>query len=98
AGVAWWLVFAYAVAQGAAVGMMSILKPVIIAEVLGRRGFGTVSGTISVATQAGTAAAPLMGALVQGAGGIGAMIGLATGLAVAAAALMGAVFRGRGAA
>ncbi|MCU0909436.1 MAG: MFS transporter, partial [Rhodobacteraceae bacterium] len=33
AGVAWWLVFAYAVAQGAAVGMMSILKPVIIAEV-----------------------------------------------------------------
>jgi len=95
AGVAWWLVFAYAVAQGAAVGMMSILKPVIIAEVLGRRGFGTVSGTISVATQAGTAAAPLMGALVQGTGGMGAMIGLAATLALAAAVLMGAVFRGR---
>ena len=98
AGVAWWLVFAYAVAQGAAVGMMSILKPVIIADVLGRRGFGTVSGTISMATQAGTAAAPLMGALVQGAWGMGAMIGLATALAVSAAVLMVAVFRGRGAA
>lgn len=100
AGMAWWLVFAYAVAQGAAVGMMSILKPVIIAEVLGRRGFGAVSGTISVATQTGTAAAPLLGALVQGAnmegGGMGAMIALATALAVAAAGLMAGVFRARG--
>jgi len=93
AGIAWWLVFGYAVAQGMAIGMMSILKPVIIAEVLGRRGFGTVAGTISVATQTGTAAAPVAGALVQGAGGMGAMIGLAAVLAVIAAILMAGVFR-----
>ncbi len=97
AGVAWWLVFGYAVAQGMAIGMMSILKPVIIADVLGRRGFGTVAGTISVATQTGTAAAPVAGALVQGAGGMTGMIGFAAVLALAAAALMALVYRGKAA-
>jgi hypothetical protein len=77
-----------------AIGMMSILKPVIIADVLGQRGFGTVAGTISVATQTGTAAAPIAGALVQGAGGMTGMIGFAAVVALAAAALMAMVYRG----
>ena len=93
AGVAWWLIFAYAVAQGMAIGMMSILKPVIIAEVLGRRGFGTIAGTVAVATALGTAAAPVTGALVQKIGGMTGMIWLALAMACAAAALTALVFR-----
>jgi MFS family permease len=91
--VAWWLIFAYALAQGMAIGMMSILKPVIIAEVLGRRGFGTIAGTVAVATALGAAAAPVTGALVQTSGGITGMIWLALAMACAAAALTALVFR-----
>lgn len=69
AGAAPGLIFAFALLQGAGAGMLSILKPVLIAEVLGRRGFGAISGAIAVPAILASAAAPLAGASLLGAGG-----------------------------
>ena len=48
AGLAPWLVFVMAVVQGAGVGLLSILRPVLVADVLGRAGiwrrFGRCGG------------------------------------------------------
>ena len=64
AGAAPWLVFVMAVTQGAGVGLLSILRPVLVADVLGRRGFGAVSGAAAVAPILASAAAPSVGALL----------------------------------
>ncbi|MCX7288194.1 MAG: MFS transporter, partial [Rhodobacterales bacterium] len=42
AGMAPVLIFGFALAQGAGAGLMSILRPVLIAEILGRQGFGVI--------------------------------------------------------
>lgn len=93
AGFAPVLVFAFALAQGAGVGLMSILRPVLIAEVLGRQGFGTVSGAVAVAPILATAAAPSVGAVLLGLGGpqlvyaaclLSAVLGLALAVALLA--------------
>ncbi len=69
AGAAPGLIFAFALLQGAGAGMLSILKPVLTAEVLGRRGFGAISGAIAVPAILAAAAAPLAGAALLGLGG-----------------------------
>lgn len=93
AGLAPGLVFVTAVVQGAGVGLLSILRPVLVAEVLGRRGFGAVSGAAAVAPILASAAAPSVGAAFLHWGGPGlvygaclamALAGLATGTLVAA--------------
>lgn len=69
AGAAPVLVFAFALAQGAGAGLMSILRPVLIAEVLGRSGFGVISGAVAVAPILASAAAPSVGAGLLAFGG-----------------------------
>ena len=69
AGMAPGLVFLMAVVQGAGVGLLSILRPVLVAEILGRRGFGAVSGAAAVAPILASAAAPSVGAVLLGWGG-----------------------------
>lgn len=69
AGAAPLLIFAFALAQGAGAGLMSILRPVLIAEVLGRQGFGAVSGAVAVAPILASAAAPSAGAALLALGG-----------------------------
>lgn len=69
AGIAPALIFAFSLAQGAGVGLTSILRPVLIAEVLGRSGFGVISGAAAVAPILATAAAPSVGARLLGWGG-----------------------------
>ena len=71
AGMAPGLVFVMALVQGAGVGLLSILRPVLVADVLGRRGFGAVSGAASVAPILASAAAPSVGAVLLGWGGPG---------------------------
>ncbi len=85
-GLAPALIFAFAALQGVAVGLMSILRPVLTAETLGQRGFGAISGAIAMAPLLGTAAAPFIGALAfEGAGGQGLIV-LAVAMAVVAVA------------
>jgi MFS family permease len=74
AGAAPGLIFAFALVQGAANGVASILRPVVTAELLGREGFGAISGAIAVAPLAGAALAPVLGAWLIEVGGMSALI------------------------
>ncbi len=85
AGAAPMLVFVFAAVQGASIGMMSILRPILIAEIMGLAQFGAVSGAIATVPIFATALAPLVGALMLGLGGGAAL--LATSLTLAVAAL-----------
>jgi hypothetical protein len=75
---------------------MSILRPVLIAEVLGRDGFGMISGAVAVAPILASAAAPSVGAGLLALGGPGLVYAVCLGLAVLGLALMALlVVRGR---
>ena len=65
-----WLFFAYAVCQGASLGISSILRPVLTAEALGLEDFGAISGTLAIAPLGASAIAPFFGAVLIGAGGV----------------------------
>lgn len=88
AGLAPWLIFAFAVAQGAGIGLTSILRPVLIAETLGREGFGAISGAAAVAPILASAAAPSVGAALLAFGGTGLVYAVCLGLAVTGLVLM----------
>lgn len=85
------LIVAFVIFQGAGAGVESIIKPVVTAELLGRRNFGVVSGMLAVAVVGGIALAPTVAALVWQAGGydlviLTALAIIAVGLAALAAA------------
>ena len=87
AGAALWLIFLFAVLQGASLGLMSILRPVLTAEVLGRRGFGAITGVIAMAPLLAAAAAPVLGALLLDHGGTPVFVSASLGMAALATAL-----------
>jgi predicted MFS family arabinose efflux permease len=89
AGAAPALVFAFALAQGAGIGLTSILRPVLIAEVLGRQGFGAISGAAAVAPILASAAAPSVGAALLGWGGPDLVYAVCLALALAGLGLLG---------
>lgn len=89
------LILAFAVLQGAAIGIMSILRPVLIAEVLGREGFGAISGAVAVAPILAAAAAPAVGAGLLALGGTELVYAVCLGLAVVGLAMSIALLRGR---
>ena len=80
-------VFVFAAVQGASIGMMSILRPILIAEVMGREHFGAVSGAIASVPLFATALAPIVGALLLNAGGIPTLLTAAMLLSLAALSL-----------
>lgn len=70
------LAIAYAAAQGAAIGTMTILRPVLIADIMGPENFGAVAGAIMVPSIMAGALAPMVGALVLEGPGLSALIAL----------------------
>ena len=58
-------IFGFAVVQGGAIGVMTILRPVLIAEVMGPAGYGAIAGTIQIPALLG---APVVGAMVLSTG------------------------------
>lgn len=70
-GAAWvpGLVVAFVIVHGACYGLSSIVRPVIVAELLGRRNFGVISGLLAVPFMGSVAIAPTVAALVWQAGG-----------------------------
>lgn len=90
------LIFLFALLQGAGAGMLSILRPVLTADHLGRAGFGTVSGLIAVAPTLASAAGPSVGAWAMARGGADLALALAFGLALLATALGGWLAMQRG--
>lgn len=81
-----WLLLLFAGLQGMAAGLVSILRPLVIAEVLGQDNFGAVAGAIAMAPLSAMALAPLIGAAVLTALGVPGLTGLALALAVLALA------------
>jgi MFS family permease len=87
-----WLI--YALVQGAAAGIASILRPLLAADILGRDGFGAVWGVLSVAPLLAQATAPILGAGLMLLGGAPLVIAACLAMAVAALGL-GLILRPR---
>lgn len=88
--------FAFALLFGASFGVISILKPVVMAEVLGRRGFGMIAGFMAVPFLIAGAIAPQAAALLWSISGYDLALFVALGLsALALAALALLVLRSR---
>lgn len=92
AGVAPWLVGVFVLLHGAGYGTASIVRPVLTAEVLGRRRFGAIAGMLAIPFMGGFAAGPTMAALLWEVGGYDLVIGLAVAMVVAG---LGAVMAAR---
>ncbi|WP_158292294.1 MFS transporter [Paracraurococcus ruber] len=91
-----WLVL-YALCWAVADGLMTIVRAAGTAEILGREGYGAITGALSVATVLPRTAAPVLIALIwEGAGGYGPVPWLLTGLAVLGAAAFLAAADARG--
>lgn len=82
AGVAPVLIFLFAALQGAGMGTLSILRPVLVAQTLGRAGFGAISGAIAVFPTLAAAFGPTIGAAVLQIGGAGVVLGLTLALSI----------------
>ncbi|MBS0562919.1 MAG: MFS transporter [Proteobacteria bacterium] len=88
AGVAPAAIFLAAMFQGAGIGIISIMRPVLIADHLGREGFGAISGAVAVAPILASAAAPVAGAWLLGMGAAPLVIATCAGLALASLAIL----------
>jgi len=87
AGVSALLIFGFAALQGGAMGIMTILRPALVAESLGREQFGAISGMLSISSLGASAVAPLVAAMLfESAGPIG-MIGASFAMALGALGL-----------
>ena len=78
------LIVVFVVFQGAGVGVNSITRPVVTAELLGREGFGATSGIIAAITMTSYAIAPLAAAWFWRLGGYDVMIWICLVLALVA--------------
>ena len=94
AGAAPALLVGFVVLQGAGIGIASVMRPVVTAELLGRRNFGVVSGLIGLMHMGGYALGPSVSAMVWAWGGYDRVIVLAIVSAVAATAALLAAWRG----
>lgn len=83
AGLAFALLFIFVLLQGSAVGIQTVAKPVVTAEVLGRRDFGTISALVSVVYVTGWAFGPSLSGLVWQMGGYDSVLKVTFCLALA---------------
>lgn len=81
------LIFVFAMLQGAGAGLLSNLRPMLVADLLGRRGFGTISGAVAVTPILASAAAPSAGAALLHWGGPGLIYGACLAMAAAGLAI-----------
>ncbi len=91
AGAAPALILGFATLQGAAIGIMTILRPVLIVDVLGQEGYGAIAGALQVMPLLAAAAAPLLGGVLFGVGGAGLIIAMSFGVLALAALLVAAL-------
>ena len=63
------LIVAFVILQGAGIGVTSIIRPVVVAELLGRRDFGVASGMVAVFYMSSYALGPTIAALIWQFGG-----------------------------
>ncbi|MFN3846866.1 MAG: MFS transporter [Paracoccaceae bacterium] len=82
------LIFAFAVVQGAAMGILTILRPLLVAQVNGAADYAASAAAISLPALVATAVAPLLGTWILGLGGPVALIATTLALALAAFGLL----------
>lgn len=80
----------FAACQGIAMGVVTILRPVLIAETLGQERYGAVAGMMAIPGLAAMAVAPLIGTALEAVGGVWLMIGTGFLFALAAAGALAA--------
>lgn len=85
------MVLAYVALQGAAMGVMTILRPVLIADVMGPDNYGAVAGAIQMPALVAGAVAPMLGALLIEGPGLWALMAASLCISLAAAALLRAL-------
>jgi MFS family permease len=83
AGAAPWLVAVFVMLHGAGYGTASIVRPVLTAEILGRRRFGAIAGTLAIPFMGGFAIGPTAAALVWEVGGYNLVVSLAVATVLA---------------
>ena len=83
-----WRIFAFVTLLGACYGVVSIAKPLVTADLLGRDGFGAISGALALPFVALMAAAPFVAVLLWRAGGYDLMIIVGAAAAFAGAPLL----------
>lgn len=93
-GLGLWTVFAFAAVQGAAMGVLTILKPLLVSEVNGPQDYAAASAAISLPAVAATAVAPVIGTGLMALGGPALLLWGALGLSLAALALVLRLGRG----
>ncbi len=71
------LLVTFVLFHGAGYGVTSIVRPVVVAELLGRRNFGLVAGLLAFPFLAAVAAAPTLAALIWEVGGYNLVIWVA---------------------
>ncbi len=78
-----WRIFAFVLLLGACYGVISIAKPLVTADLLGREGFGAISGALALPFVAFMAAAPFVAVLLWRTGGydLTILVGAAAALA-----------------
>lgn len=85
------MVLAYVALQGAAIGVMTILRPVLIADVMGPDNYGAVAGAIQMPALVAGAVAPMLGALLIEGPGLWALMAASLGFSLAAAGVLRAL-------
>ena len=81
----------FVVLQGAGIGMSSILRPVMTAELLGRAHFGIISGFLAIPSILAAALAPTLAALVWSMGGYEMVILMAVATTVVGLGCIGSI-------
>jgi MFS family permease len=82
------LVLVFAVSLGIGNGVISILRPVVIREVMGDAGYGESAGAVARPSLFAFASAPGIGAVLADAAGYGAVLALCAAAPLAGAALV----------
>jgi predicted MFS family arabinose efflux permease len=90
------LAVGFVVPYGAAYGVASIVRPVVTAELLGRAGFGTISGMLAVPYMLAGAAGPSVAAFLWQAGGYDLVVGLGVAMLLAGLVAVRLARRGAG--
>ncbi len=70
------LIVPFVILQGAGAGVLSIIRPTVVAELLGRRDFGVISGMLAIGFVAGSALAPTVASLIWRLGGYDLVLSL----------------------
>ena len=90
------LLVGFVVLQGAGIGVASVMRPMVTAELLGRKNFGVVSGLVGLMHMSGYAVGPSVSAMVWAWGGYDRVIVVAILAAVTAIAALLAAWRANG--